>query len=288
MKNIYICPVCLSKYKEISALNQSGNSLICAKNHCFDCSKEGYYNFDMSNHSADSGDTKEMCECRREFLSSGHYERFALVLSQNAFELCGQTQNPSIVDAGCGEGYYDRVLRDYFLSKGKSACLVGADLAKNAIKLAAKSEKQVLPPECAINFGVSSIFDLPLASCSQDILLSVFAPVGHDEAHRVLKNGGYMIVAGADTDHLYELKSAVYDMPYKNEQKIPNYDGFDLCDAKELKYTFECTNAQIKNLFTMTPYFWKTSKQDMLKLDNIEKLEITAHFFLHIYKKTEV
>ena len=101
----------------------------------------------------------------------------------------------------------------------------------------------------------------------------------------MLKKGGYMIVAGAHTQHLYELKGAIYDTPYENSHTALQYEGFELCNTKELKYIFKTGNNQLKNLFTMTPYFWKTSKQDAQKIDSIEQMEITAHFFLDIYKK---
>ncbi len=284
-ENKYICPVCRIKNKGFSDLTENGNSLKCSENHSFDKAKEGYFNFDMKNSAADSGDSKEMSLCRREFLSAGHYEKFALKISEIAEALCKETLFPHITDAGCGEGYYMRCVRNFFNQNGKTVTITGADLAKSAIKLAAKSEKQILPENQRINFCVSSIFELPLACNSQDIVFSIFAPVGDAEAKRVLKKGGYLVVAGADTDHLYEFKEAIYTTPYKNREKIPEYSGFYLKDTQTFKYVFRANSSELWNLFTMTPYFWKTSQNDAEKIKNTDFLDVTAHFFFHIYQK---
>ena len=41
----------------------------------------------------------------------------------------------------------------------------------------------------------------------------------------------------------------------------------------------------IYNLFTMTPYYYKTSKEDTEKLLKLESLTTTVHFAIEIYKK---
>jgi 23S rRNA (guanine745-N1)-methyltransferase len=41
----------------------------------------------------------------------------------------------------------------------------------------------------------------------------------------------------------------------------------------------------IENLFKMTPYYYKTSREDAEKLLSLEKLETTVHFGIEIYEK---
>ena len=61
---------------------------------------------------------------------------------------------------------------------------------------------------------------------------------------------------------------------------------FSLVDCKELKYEITIKSKDdIYNLFTMTPYYYKTSKEDTEKLLKLEKLTTTVHFAIEIYKK---
>ena len=48
-----------------------------------------------------------------------------------------------------------------------------------------------------------------------------------------------------------------------------------------------CTNDDIKSLFAMTPYYYKTSEADRKKLDNIDTLETTTEFRVAVYKKLQ-
>ena len=44
-------------------------------------------------------------------------------------------------------------------------------------------------------------------------------------------------------------------------------------------------NQNVKDLFAMTPYYWKTSQKDMEKLDSFERLETEVDIIFAIYKK---
>ena len=53
-----------------------------------------------------------------------------------------------------------------------------------------------------------------------------------------------------------------------------------------MKYQISLENKDdIYNLFTMTPYYYKTSKEDTEKLLKLESLTTTVHFAIEIYKK---
>ena len=120
------CPVCGGPLLLV------GRSLRCPKAHSFDLAKEGYANLlaIQKKHAADPGDGKEMVRARRAFLSAGHYDP----LMQALAELCAALPHGHIVDAGCGEGSYDRYLQDRLTD----AQIVGFDLSKEAVRLAAK------------------------------------------------------------------------------------------------------------------------------------------------------
>ena len=96
------CPVCGGP------LLLTGRSLRCPKAHSFDLAKEGYaYLLPMQKkHTADPGDGKAMVRARRAFLSAGHYAPLMATLA----EVCAALPHDHIVDAGCGEGSYDKYL----------------------------------------------------------------------------------------------------------------------------------------------------------------------------------
>ena len=202
----YKCPVCSD------TLDTEGKSFICRSRHTFDMAKEGYVNFALGK--SDSGDSANMCLSRRNFLSKGYYAPFAKLICDTVEKY----SNPeSLCDAGCGEGYYLRAARERF----SDADLFGVDLAKEAVKLAAKAQKQSALKKNL--YSVCSIFALPFEDDSFDAVISVFAPVGDGENLRVLKNGGFMFVAGPGRTNLSGLKSAIYENPIENEQTPREY-----------------------------------------------------------------
>lgn len=271
MKISYLCPVCSS------TLGLIGKSYMCDKRHTFDMAKEGYVNFAIGK--SDGGDSAEMCASRRRFLAAGYYEKFSGLINKTLKEYIPDAK--ALLDAGCGEGYYLRgVRKDY-----PEAELFGIDLAKEAVRLAAKSEKQVPPERQRNSYCVGGIFELPFENGCFDGVLSVFAPVGDAENHRVLRDGGYMFVAGPGKTHLSGLKSAVYDVPYDNPEKHREFDGFCFEGKTCVEYEVTVDGEFISDLFTMTPYYWKTSKKDAAKLEELSSLSTALSFEISVYKR---
>ncbi len=267
MSIVYKCPVC---GKELLLCDKS---FVCENRHTFDIAKEGYVNFALGK--SDSGDSADMCACRRRFLSKGYYDGFAKLICDTVKKY---TLPTAILDAGCGEGHYLRTIREKF----PDAELFGIDLAKEAVKLAAKSEKQRAGTKNL--YSVCGIFSLPFFDSTFDGIISVFAPVGDSENLRVLKKGGFMFVAGPGKTHLSGLKSAVYEKPYENEEKHREYDGFCFVGKEECEYAITVAKEDILDLFTMTPYYWKTSKCDFEKLSKLSKLETELSFEVSVYE----
>ena len=44
-------------------------------------------------------------------------------------------------------------------------------------------------------------------------------------------------------------------------------------------------NDMIQSLFSMTPYYWRTSEADRTKLTDVERLETEIDFDIYIYQK---
>ena len=274
MKKLLICPKCRSELAVI------GGTMKCKNNHSYDIAKQGYVNLVLGN-SGSGGDDKEMCRSRHDFHSRDYYKCLSGLLA----EICVKNNFKCILDAGCGEGYYIRKIRDaYSVSDNKYEALCGIDLAKEAVSIAAKSEKNFDDSE-KIQYAVAGIFDMPVCDNSIDCLLSVFAPVPDKEAFRVLKKDGIMIVVSPGEKHLEGLKKAVYDNIYDNEVSEKEFDGFTLYHREYAEDTIMVTGPDILNLFHMTPYYWKTSEKDAEKLTKIDSLTTKIEFVVSFYKK---
>lgn len=264
----FICPVCKEQ------LNINGKSYLCANRHTFDISKDGYVNLLMSQQSSSKrhGDDKLMVRARRDFLAEGFYGPLQKALCD---AVSGNVAEGGVIaDIGCGEGYYTGAVA----SLG-SYNISGIDISKDALKYASKSLKNC-------GFAVASAFSLPYADRSVDCVLNVFAPSAYSEFSRVLKGGGVLVKAVPLEDHLWELKCALYDEPYKNKPEKRDDELFRLVSTEELKYTISLTCSEdIMNLFRMTPYYYKTGREETQKLMSLNELQVTVHFGVELYEK---
>ena len=265
----FICPVCKA------VLTKQEGKFCCTNNHCFDIAKQGYVNLLMSQQSSlkRHGDDKLMVKSRRDFLGNGYYSLLSKEICKAVNRV--KSKNSVLLDIGCGEGYYT--------SQIKTECgisdIYGIDISKSALQNASKFDK-------SIKYADASAYQLPFEDNSADIVLNIFAPCAYEEFNRVLKRDGYLIKVVPLCEHLWELKEAIYDKPYKNKPEIKNDELFLLFDSVELKYQITLENKEdIYNLFTMTPYYYKTSKEDTEKLLKLESLTTTVHFAIEIYKK---
>lgn len=264
----FICPVC----KE--PLSEQGRSYTCPNRHSFDISKDGYVNLLMSQQSSSKrhGDDKLMVRARRDFLGKGFYEPLREALCCCVKEHI--SEGAQVADIGCGEGYYTCEA-----AKGSGFKISGIDISKDALRFAAKA----IPNG---SFAVASAFSLPFAEKSIDCILNVFAPCAYEEFSRILKDGGKLIKAVPLEEHLWELKCVLYSEPYKNKPEKRNDALFRLVSETELKYKITLTErADIENLFKMTPYYYKTGREDAQRLLSLESLETTVRFGVEVYEK---
>lgn len=269
----FICPFCKSYIKK------QDNSFICQNNHCFDIAKEGYINLLPVNkkHSKVPGDTKEMVAARRNFLEAGYYNPFSVTL--NEIVLKNANDRSTVIDAGCGEGYYTGRLKAFLDSNNIKSYISGFDISKFAVKSAAKKYKD-------IEFAVASIFDIPISNNTADFVVNIFAPIVEKEFLRILKKSGKLIIAVPGEYHLWGLKQLVYDAPYVNEVKHTEYEGFTLVDRIPVEdKIFLNNNEQIQNLFSMTPYYWKTDIKGSNRIKGCNYLETKIHFDFLVYEK---
>ncbi len=270
----FLCPVCKSK------LNNDGKSYICENSHSFDKAKQGYVNLLPVNkkHSQTPGDSKDMVLSRRNFLESGKYDCFSLKLNELVGKLFINSQKASILDIGCGEGYYDGKLMGFLDSENIDYDLCGFDISKEAVRFAAGKYKKA-------SFFVGSCFDMPLQNESFDLCINIFAPMVEAEIVRVLKKDGYLIYAVPGKNHLMGIKRAIYESTYENEEKHTEYAGLEFVNRYTVKDQIAVQGENAVDLFKMTPYYYKTEKSACEKLKNMGEIKTEIHFDFLIYRK---
>ena len=102
----------------------------------------------------------------------------------------------------------------------------------------------------------------------------------------MLKSGGFFVTVIPLENHLFGLKKAVYDTPYRNKPESTQLKGFELINGSEVKKEITVRGTEdIKNLFMMTPYYYKTSAADQSKLDKLTELVTETEFLVLTYKK---
>lgn len=253
--SVLICPVCREK------LFGQDNCLKCVNNHSFDFAKEGYVNLLLGSKSGDKkGDSKDSARARHELLNKGYYSCLKNYLSS---KLKG-----TVLDICCGEGYYD----DY---QGE---LYGFDISKEMIRLAAKRKS-------GGRYFVANMSAIPVADESIDTAMHLFAPFNEKEFFRVLKPGAtlYSVVGGEN--HLWQMKELIYERPYKNDEAPPKTELLTMNSKTKISDTVRISRHDLKTLFSMTPYFYRTSESDKAKLDTVDFLDLIVEFVIFEYKK---
>jgi len=269
----FACPVCHAPLWDM------GQMLKCPQGHSFDKNKKGYVNLALSAASGKKrhGDDKTMVISRREFLEKGFY-------SPLRDEICRQAEPVSkdrvgLLDAGCGEGWYTCALKAALEAEGKLCSAVGVDISKNALMFAGRRD-----PE--ISWAVASVASLPVEDGSCDLLVSVFAPNDDAEFRRVLRPGGLLMKVMPRENHLLGLKRAVYDKPYVNPPAVYEPEGFELVELSAPGQMIHLSCGEdIRNLFMMTPYYYKTGREDQAKLDRLESLDTEAEFAIALLRR---
>lgn len=269
----FICPVCSLP------LHIKGHTLQCERRHCYDLSRQGVVNLLMSQKSADKrhGDDKLMARARRDFLDQGFYTPLLKKIEETVLPYC--PRKTVLLDVGCGECWYTANLLQFLKENGRDVAVGGVDISKDALALGAKRDAD-------LSLAVASVSRLPVADSSCDVLLNLFAPFHAQEFSRVLKKSGVLLRAVVLEDHLWELKAAVYDKPYRNPPEKKALAGFELLQYEEVKDQIHlASNEQIQSLFHMTPYYYKTGAKDQQKLYALQQLSVRIEFGVLVYRK---
>ena len=270
------CPVC----KQEMSLREGGCvSLVCggARTHCFDLASSGYVNLSSPTKSG-GGDSKHAVRARSRFLDLDLYRPVADEIAR----VCSQykSQGGLLIDAGCGEGYYSVIMAKNGFS------VFGADLSKFAVDAASKRAGR----EGADNafFATASVYELPVADSSAQVVTNIFAPCVESEFSRVLAPDGILVVAWAGENHLNGLKNAIYEKTHLNAERADLPEKMQEIDRRRVTREITlCSNEQIMDLFAMTPYYWRTSVSDGEKLSRLDSLKTEVDIMITVYKNNK-
>lgn len=269
----FCCPVCRQ------ALRRDVNSLVCPSGHRFDFSRAGYVNLlrSQQSHSKRHGDDKRMLRARRAFLEKDYYAALRIRLGERLLPLF--QQGGLLLDAGCGEGYYTRFFaRELSRAYGERVRVCAVDISKDALCM--------IKPNEGLETAVASAFSLPLLDKSCRAIVNIFAPCAEQEFARVLMPGGFLIRAVPTARHLFGLKAAVYPAVRENPPTREPLPGFTLLSKETLTDVLHITDKDdIRSLFEMTPYYYKTSAEDQQRLLALDTLDTDIGFLILLYQK---
>jgi len=263
-----LCPICGKP------LTQGQARWFCGKGHSFDVARQGYVNLlpVSQKHSKRPGDTREQVAARREFLDSGVY----LPVAETLRELAGAARPHTMLDVGCGEGYY--------LTKVQASLPElegwGVDISKDAVRYAAVRNKRA-------TFLTATASHLPFADGQFDVLSSVFALTLPEEFARVLRPGGRFLQVTAGEDHLLGLKSVIYpEIFHKDKQPETALPGFALEASRMLEFEFTLeSNAAVMQLLAMTPHFLRITKEGLDRAQSTNRLTDRAQVCFRVYRR---
>ncbi len=274
-----ICPLCRE------TLSPEGQRYACANGHSFDVAREGYIHLlpVQNKKSKAPGDDKMMVAARGRFLGSGHYQAISDAVNR-LVERSLDTSRPdpvTIIDSGCGDGYYTVRLRDYLAQQKVVTDMVGVDISKFACRAAAK--------RCRfITWLVASSSDMPVQEHSADVILCLFSPILGRAFARCLKAGGKLVIASAGPEHLLALRELLYDTVDTrtlNPSLALEQHFSRVTESRiNLRYPIELSDQRsIRDLLEMTPHYWRATAEAKCRLDRLTRLSVGADVHLDCY-----
>ena len=254
----FACPICQENLTLVE------NSLKCSNRHSFDLAKFGYINLAPQIKQSANYD-KENFQNRQQILEAGFYQA---ILEGVSNLLATKPSAKTVLDIGCGEGFYSRKLQEVHPEK----TFYAFDISKDSVQIAAKSE-----PNWAVNWFVGDLARLPIKDASMDILLDIFSPANYGEFRRVLSKDGILIKVIPTENHLKEIRQMVQDQltkkDYSNQDIKEHFqEHFSIQSSQIASLTKHITAEQRQALLAMTPLLFHV---DQTKIDWSQLTEIT-------------
>jgi len=261
------CPLCGG------AFSLQGKSLVCEKRHTYDIARQGYVNFVPGQK--EMFYKKELFESRARVFEAGIYRPVVERVSA-AIERFVQKEIPTLLDAGCGEGYYTKNVCDQ-----REMTRIGFDLSKDAVRLAARGQTQA-------HFFAADLKRIPMKDRSVDVLLDIFTPANYAEFARVLAPEGVIIKLAPRSGYLHQLRTLAGD-----RLRHQDYDGGDVeryahekmnvLAQEAITYTLPVNCGTAEHLARMTPMLAGVDV-DSLDLSKITEITIDETMYIGTVK----
>ncbi|HEW1462368.1 TPA: methyltransferase domain-containing protein [Streptococcus pneumoniae] len=254
----FACPICQEN------LTLLETNFKCCNRHSFDLAKFGYVNL-APQIKQSANYNKENFQNRQQILEAGFYQA---ILDAVSDLLASSKTTTTILDIGCGEGFYSRKLQESHSEK----TFYAFDISKDSVQIAAKSE-----PNWAVNWFVGDLARLPIKDANMDILLNIFSPANYGEFRRVLSKDGILIKVIPTENHLKEIRQRVQDQltnkEYSNQDIKEHFqEHFTILSSQTASLTKTITAEQLQALLSMTPLLFHV---DQSKIDWSQLTEIT-------------
>lgn len=254
----FACPICQEN------LTLLETNFKCCNRHSFDLAKFGYVNL-VPQIKQSANYNKENFQNRQQILEAGFYQA---ILDAVSDLLASSKTTTTILDIGCGEGFYSRKLQESHSEK----TFYAFDISKDSVQIAAKSE-----PNWAVNWFVGDLARLPIKDANMDILLDIFSPANYGEFRRVLSKDGIFIKVIPTENHLKEIRQRVQDQltnkEYSNQDIKEHFqEHFTILSSQTASLTKTITAEQLQALLSMTPLLFHV---DQSKIDWSQLTEIT-------------
>ncbi|HGR0355131.1 TPA: putative RNA methyltransferase [Streptococcus pneumoniae] len=254
----FACPICQEN------LTLLETNFKCCNRHSFDLAKFGYVNL-APQIKQSANYNKENFQNRQQILEAGFYQA---ILDAVSDLLASSKTTTTILDIGCGEGFYSRKLQESHSEK----TFYAFDISKDSVQIAAKSE-----PNWAVNWFVGDLARLPIKDANMDILFDIFSPANYGEFRRVLSKDGILIKVIPTENHLKEIRQRVQDQltnkEYSNQDIKEHFqEHFTILSSQTASLTKTITAEQLQALLSMTPLLFHV---DQSKIDWSQLTEIT-------------
>ena len=225
-------------------LAREDRRVVCPRAHSFDIARSGYINLlqPQERRSRHPGDSAEAVVARRRFLERGH----ARPLLEAMRAMLPRAE--SILDAGCGEGFYLASLVDGQSGlSGQARSPVGGrgcgiDISTAAVELAARRY-----PQFEWIVANADRF-IPYADASFDLILSITGRMNPSEFRRVGRE--FLFVAVSAPDDLVELRGrAGRD---RVQRTVETFAEFDLVKRERATAVAELNAGDARDILAAT------------------------------------
>jgi 23S rRNA (guanine745-N1)-methyltransferase len=215
------------------ALVREDRYLRCERGHSFDVARSGYINLlqPQDRRSSQPGDTAAAVAARRRL----HDRGATGPLLKAVAEILAATPDDTVMDAGCGDGFY---LGTLARQTGFSAH--GVDISVPAVDAAARRY-----PGCEWVVANADRF-VPYADGSFSIALSITARMNATEFRRVQQDQGRLLIALPAPEDLIELRGAGRDRVARTVEEFAEH--YKLADQRRVTTAAELDAEAVRDV----------------------------------------